>query len=185
MAVAMDARDEAEFEAFVVARSRQLRRVAFLVVRDWQHAEDVVQTALANLYVAWPRVRRRDAVNAYARRAVVNAAISWTRKRRPEVLMAAVAEDLRIHEQSYDGGLVEALEQATPAQAAVVALRYLEDVSVADVAETLGISQGTVKSQSSRGLAALRQILADTENAEHWSTPSIESSQSPKSQEQR
>jgi RNA polymerase sigma-70 factor (sigma-E family) len=170
----MGARDEAEFEEFVVARSRQLRQVAYLVVRDWQHAEDVVQTALANLYVAWPRVRRRDAVNAYARRAVVNAAISWTRKKRPEVLMAAVAEDLHVQAPSYDEGLVEALKQLTPAQAAVVALRFLEDMSVAEVAETLGISQGTVKSQSSRGLTGLRRILADAEDM-----------QNPESQEQR
>lgn len=163
----MDAQNDADFVDFVIARSGQLRRVAFLVVRDWQHAEDVVQTALVSVYLAWPRVRRRDAVNAYARRAVVNAAISWTRKKRPEVLMAAISEDARQREPSFDEGLVEALQQLTPAQAAVVALRFLEDLSVADVAETLGISEGTVKSQSSRGLAALRRILVDTESLEH------------------
>jgi RNA polymerase sigma-70 factor (sigma-E family) len=162
----MGARHDREFEDFVVARSGQLRRVAYLVVRDWQHAEDVVQTALVSVYLAWPRVRRRDAVNAYARRAVVNAAISWTRKKRPELLTATVADDLRAHEPSYDDELVVALKQLTPAQAAVVALRYLEDMSVADVAETLGISQGTVKSQSSRGLAGLRRLLTEAEHAE-------------------
>ena len=106
----MDAQNDADFVDFVIARSGQLRRVAFLVVRDWQHAEDVVRTALVSVYLAWPRVRRRDAVNAYARRAVVNAAISWTRKKRPEVLMAAISEDARQREPSFDEGLVEALQ---------------------------------------------------------------------------
>jgi len=169
------ARDDTEFEDFVVARSGQLRRVAYLVVRDWQHAEDVVQTALANLYVAWPRVRRRDAVNAYARRAVVNAAISWTRKKRPEVLTAEPSDRAGHEPPAYDTELVDALKQLTPAQAAVVALRYLEDMSVADVAEVLGISEGTVKSQSSRALAGLRRILADAESTEAPKAPRVRS----------
>jgi RNA polymerase sigma-70 factor (sigma-E family) len=160
------ARDDTEFEDFVVARSGQLRRVAYLVVRDWQHAEDVVQTALVSLYGAWPRVRRREAVNAYARRAVVNAAISWMRKKRPEVLTAQVSDRAGHEPPPYDAELVDALKQLTPAQAAVVALRYLEDMSIADVAEALGISEGTVKSQSSRALAGLRRILADAESSE-------------------
>ena len=162
----MTGREDTEFEDFVVARSAQLRRVAYLVVRDWQHAEDVVQTALVSLYVAWPRVRRRDAVNAYARRAVVNAAISWTRRKRPEVLTAEVHDRAGHEPPAYDAELVEALKQLTPAQAAVVALRFLEDMSVADVAVALGISEGTVKSQSSRALAVLRRLLADPETIE-------------------
>jgi RNA polymerase sigma-70 factor (sigma-E family) len=162
----MSGRDDEEFEEFVVARSGQLRRVAFLVVGDWQHAEDVVQTALANLYVAWPRVRRREAVDAYARRAVVNAAISWTRKKRPEVLTAEMADRTGPVAASYDRELVEALRQLTPAQAAVVALRFLEDMSVSDVAATLGISEGTVKSQTSRALAGLRLILTQPESSQ-------------------
>jgi RNA polymerase sigma-70 factor (sigma-E family) len=157
----MGPRDDAEFEDFVAARSGQLRRVAYLIVHDWQHAEDVVQTALVSLYVAWPRVRRREAVNAYARRAVVNASISWTRKKRPEVLTATVGDEAGRHDPSYDGELVEALRRLTPAQATVVALRFLEDMSVADVADALGISEGTVKSQTSRALAALRQLLSE------------------------
>jgi RNA polymerase sigma-70 factor (sigma-E family) len=153
-------RDDGEFEEFVVARSAQLRRVAYLVVRDWQHAEDVVQTALASVYVAWPRVRRRDAVDAYARRAVVNAAISWARRRRPEVLVAEPLDQATLEPAAHDVELAAALARLTAGQAAVVALRFLEDLSVAETARTLGVTEGTVKSQSARGLAELRRLLA-------------------------
>ena len=160
----MSRRDDAEFDDFVAARSAQLRRVAFLIVRDWQHAEDVVQTAFVNLYLAWPRVRKADAINAYARRAVVNASISWTRKARPEVPSDAVVHNRPGDEPAgRDDDLMDALRQLTPSQAAVVALRYLEDLSVADVADMLGVSEGTVKSQCSRALAHLRRLLAETD----------------------
>jgi RNA polymerase sigma-70 factor (sigma-E family) len=153
----MPRRNDDEFAEFVVARAPQLRRVAFLIVRDWQLAEDVVQTALVKVYVAWPRVRE-GSLDAYSRRAVVNTSISVVRKPRREVLTdvppdtASRAEDVTEHQD-----LLDALRQLSPTQAAVIALRYLDDLSVADVAVLLEISEGTVKSHSSRAIDHLRK----------------------------
>lgn len=158
------ARNDDEFEAFVAARFGQLRRVSFLVVRDWQYAEDIVQAALMNVYSAWPRLERQGSLEAYARRAVINASISWMRKPRrdvPSESVPDVAESAASISRAgrLDEDLVAALKQVTPAQAAIIALRYVDDMSVAEVADLLGISEGTVKSQSSRGLAKLKNLM--------------------------
>ena len=159
----MARRNDDEFTEFVVARAPQLRRVAYVIVRDWQYAEDVVQTALVKVYVAWPRVHSR-ARDAYARRAVVNAAISHVRKPRREVHTDSVPDTLHIAQPSGDDdGLMQALRLLSPSQAAVVALRYLDDLSVAEVADLLGISEGTVKSQCSRGMEHLRRHLKQSD----------------------
>ena len=72
-------RDEA-FTEYVVARRAHLRRTAYLICGDWHAAEDLVQTALTRLYTAWPRVIRRDAVEAYARRIIVRAHVDEGRR---------------------------------------------------------------------------------------------------------
>jgi RNA polymerase sigma-70 factor (sigma-E family) len=162
----MARRNDAEFEEFVAARLPQLRRVAFLIVRDWQHAEDVVQTALVNVYRAWPRIERREAVESYTRRAVVNASISWLRKPRRELVTDRVPDSTSRpdDDESAEADIAAMLGQVSTAQAAIIALRFVDDLSVADVARLLGISEGTVKSQSSRGLARLRQLMDTSES---------------------
>ena len=154
---------DAEFCEFVAAVWAPLYRTAFLMVGEHALAEDVVQTALTNTYVAWHRVREREAARAYARSAVVNSAITLfrVRARRREQVTSEVPESTYSPDPSTRPVLLEALRQLPPRQRAVVVLRYYEDLSVAQVADTLGCSPGTVKSQTSDALAKLRVLLGD------------------------
>lgn len=149
-----------EFVGFVLATQPHLLRLAFLVSGDWHRAQDIVQTALVKMYARWGSISRDGTLERYARRAVVNAAIDdrrrpWRRERPvPEVPDAANDADVPM-----SSTVVEALMSLAARQRAVVVLRYIEDLDLAQTAEVLGISQGTVKSQASKGIAALRKQL--------------------------
>ncbi|NYJ02525.1 RNA polymerase sigma-70 factor (sigma-E family) [Nocardioides thalensis] len=154
------------------ARARQLddyfgavapamRRTAYLVVRDWHRAEDMVQTTFVKLYVAWPRIRP-DGLAAYARRTLMNACLSHLRKNRREAV-SELLPDRSVELAASDMDLSRALSLLPPQQRAVVALRYLDDLSVAETADALGIATGTVKSQTSRALDSLRALLPQLE----------------------
>jgi RNA polymerase sigma-70 factor (sigma-E family) len=155
--------DDEEFRRFVAARLDQLRGLAYLTCGDWQAAEDAVANSLAKLYVRWGRVNAPD---RYASRMVVRAAIDevrrpWRRERSvshdklPDVIEPdrsdSINESMRIR---------AALRQLPPGQRAVLVLRFYEQFSVEEVAEALGRSAGTIKSQTKRGLATLRRLLA-------------------------
>jgi RNA polymerase sigma-70 factor (sigma-E family) len=150
-----------EFGEFVDARALVMRRTAYLLCGDWHRAEDIVQTALIKLYVAWSRVRK-DSVDAYARKVLVRTAVDETRRgffqreRTVDVLPEAAVTD-----DSADFDLRLALDALPPGQRAVVVLRYWEDLSVTETARILGRTEGTVKSQAAKGLAALRDLLED------------------------
>ena len=123
-------------------------------------AEDLVQTTLTKLYLAWDRISDHQHVDAYARRALVNEHRStWRRaSRRLEVLSEAPPESGHQAPQ-YDGereAVWRFVQSLPPRQRAVIVLRYYEDLSEAETADLLGISTGTVKSQASRALASLR-----------------------------
>ena len=152
-------RREREFAEYFVVRAPGLRRTSYLIVRDWHIAEDVVQVSFVKLYGAWPRVRD-GGLDAYARKIVVNESLGWLRRRKPESLTGTVPErsDLA-SETPLDLGTALGLLPAQ--QRAVVALRYLDDLSVADTARALGIAEGTVKSQTSRALDTLRRHLPE------------------------
>lgn len=161
----MRAQDEREFVDFVSGSARSLRRMAYLLTGDWQRAEDVVQTALVKLYVAWPRLTRAAAFSTYARRAVVTCAIDesrrpWRRERSVEAV-GVDEPDRRDGTREVDDRLlvVAALAALPPRQRATVVLRYYDDLSVDETAEVLGCTAGTVKSQTARGLDALRNHL--------------------------
>ncbi len=146
------------FEAFVSAAGNRLHTTAFLLTRDHGLAEDLVQTALARSWRAWRRVHGDP--EPYVRRVLVNAFVSsrrrrWWGEQPTEVLPEAQAPD---GYEAVDERLgVQALLARLPArQRAVVVLRYLEDLPEREVADLLGCSVGTVKSQASRALAALR-----------------------------
>jgi RNA polymerase sigma-70 factor (sigma-E family) len=150
---------EQDFSEFYVARGPALRRTAYLIVRDWQYAEDLTQQSFVRLYAAWPRIQR-ESLDAYARKTVVNACLSHLRRKRPEsptdLLPDSPAET---SESRLDIG--QALALLPDRQRAIVALRFLDDLAVADVAAALGIAEGTVKSQTSRALDTLRTHLPE------------------------
>lgn len=147
---------------YLVLRQRALLRLAWMVTGDESSAEDVVQTAMAKVWPRWNRVVGRGDPDAYVRRAIVNEALSW-RRRRPREIAAGAVQDLA---RTGDTGISHSVEDSLdaralllrlpPRQRAVLALRFLDDLTEAEVAATLGCSIGTVKSQASKALKTLR-----------------------------
>lgn len=156
---------DAAFSEFVRARRTHLRRVAYGCCGDWHKADDLVQTALLKLYVAWPRVRRDGGEEAYARTIIVRAGIDESRRpwRRERAGLPAVDEHARepLPVEERDA-LFEALQALPPMQRRAVLLRHWLGLSVAETAQELGVTTGTVKSHTSRGLASLQDVLART-----------------------
>ena len=152
---------EADFTAYVAARRAKLFRTACLLCGDPHRAEDVVQDALARLYANWPRASRADNVDGYVRRILVNS--HYSDRRRPwrrETVATVVELPLRPGLAQEDADAIwSAIRSLPPGQRKVVVLRFLWDRSVEGTAEDLGISPGTVKSQTSDALASLRRAL--------------------------
>ena len=151
--------DRPDFAAFVGARGQALQRTAYLLTGDWALAEDLLQTALARVYPRWSRIERDDP-DAYVRKVLVNTWSSWWRRKwrgehpseqlpdRPGPDAYADADRRR--------AVAVALATLPPKQRVVVVLRFHEDMTEAQVASVLGISVGTVKSQTAKALAKLR-----------------------------
>mgnify|MGYP000179747658 CR=1 FL=1 len=149
------------FDEFVLARSSGLLRTAYLVCGDRHQAEDVLQTALAKLYLSWDKVRDRGAVDAYVRRIIVNETTSsWRRPWHRRERATDVLPETATHHDTYDDGgsaaLWDVVRSLPPQARAVVVLRYFEDLTEAQTAQVLGCSVGTVKSQASKAFAKLR-----------------------------
>jgi RNA polymerase sigma-70 factor (sigma-E family) len=153
------------YEAYVRAHAGELTRTAFLLVGDAQRAEDLVQTALVKVIGRWDRIVAGGEPMPYLRTVMVRTAISWHRRKwRGEVPTEALPEtsgDEPVSRVVARDALRRALLTLPRRQRAVVVLRFYEDLSEADVAQLLGCSVGTVKSQSAKGLAKLRSQLAD------------------------
>ncbi len=166
MARALPASGGPDFEDWLAAREGSLQRTAHLLTGDVHSAQDLVQTTLAKLYLRWDRVRGADNIDAYARRALVNEyRTAWRRPvRRAEHLVEAVPERPAQDSLTYDGSR-EAVWRFVcslpPKQRTVVVLRFYEQLTEAEIADLMGISIGTVKSQSSRAIAALRARLPE------------------------
>jgi RNA polymerase sigma-70 factor (sigma-E family) len=152
------AQRDAEFTEFYGARVRALRRIAYLVVHDWHAAEDVTQRALVKVYRAWPRINK-PTLEAYVRRAVVNEALTHASRRARDVVVPEVPDRPAPSEPDQQFELGAALAALPPQQRAVVALRFVDDLSVADTAEALQIAEGTVKSHTSKAMATLRRYV--------------------------
>ena len=151
---------DAEFADWMAARQVALVRTAYLLTGNQHAAEDLVQATLTKLYLAWDRISDRQHVDAYARRALVNEHRStWRRASRHLEVLSEAPPDTGHAPVAYDGereAVWQFVQSLPPRQRAVVVLRYYEDLSEAQIAELLGISTGTVKSQASRALASLR-----------------------------
>jgi RNA polymerase sigma-70 factor (sigma-E family) len=158
----------ADFEAYVAERRPALLRWARAVAGDPHTAEDLLQDSLVRVLPRWESIREDAAADAYVRRTIVRQHISWQRRpwRRDEVPSAWLPEPPGTRDvlvDPHDAGRVWELVLTLPArQRATVALRFYEQLSVAETAEVLGCSTGTVKSNTSRGLASLRRLAAET-----------------------
>ncbi len=172
-----------EFETFVRERSAVLLRTAYALVGDRGHAEDLLQVALLRTAQHWNAAR--EAPDAYARKVLVNLCrdrVRWL-LRRPRETLLADGSDSWNGSGELAGGLADqvgqrrfvigALRALPTAQRHVVVLRFLEDLSVVETAELLGISEGTVKSYTSRALSSLRVMLNDLAAAEDRSEPEV------------
>jgi RNA polymerase sigma-70 factor (sigma-E family) len=155
---------DAAFVEFMTAAQPSLLRLAYFLTGSQDQAKELTQEALVRVYVKWPRIEQ-DAALAYSRRVLVNLRIDRGRQSVREVASAtlpdvAAASDRSVGEQDE---MVTMLRSLPERQRKIVVLRYCCDLSERDVAEMLHISVGGVKSQSSRGLAALRALPMATE----------------------
>ncbi|MDQ1685555.1 MAG: hypothetical protein QOC82_2292 [Frankiaceae bacterium] len=156
-------RSEEDFDRFVAARSVPLYRTALLMYGgDRASAADAVQTTMVELWRRWPRVRAMERADAYAKRVLMTSVLRDRRQQPASVV--AVAEpperiDPRPHDPAMRHDLLAVIRELPRMQRAVVVLRYYEDLTEAQTAETLGISVGTVKSHCSRALETMRRAL--------------------------
>jgi RNA polymerase sigma-70 factor (sigma-E family) len=154
-----------EFVAYYAARGDELRKTAYVLCGDWHLAEDLTQIAFTRLYRAWARIRPGDPVDQYARRLLLHAFLHERRRpwrRELSTVPDSSTLDVETHEdRGADERLVlrKALLRIPRRQRAVLVLRFWADLSVEQVAEILDCPTGTVKSQTSRGLANLRTAL--------------------------
>lgn len=160
----MDAWAEDDFRDFVQSRWLPLVRTASLLTGDQASGEDLAQQALVIAHRRWPSIVRQDAPYAYVRAVMVNLQWSWWRRRRvDETLWGEPAFDVGEPDRTGSVADRDALWRAVltlpPRMRAVLVLRYYEELSEAETAETLGCSVGSVKSQTSRALDRLRTVL--------------------------
>lgn len=154
-----------DFGDYVRSSERRHKRLAFLLTGDLVEAEDLLQAAYAKTYPHWNKVRRYDVPDAYLRRVMVSLRTSWWRRSRNREWSVADLPESRDHAHDPAVAVIEsqellvALRQLPDRQRAAVVLRHWCDLSEADTAATMGCSVGTVKSNTSRGLAHLRTAL--------------------------
>jgi RNA polymerase sigma-70 factor (sigma-E family) len=162
--VQRDADDREEFTRWARARQQHLLRVALLMTGDQARAEDLVQDALTQVALRWARLRG-GSPDGYARTVIYHGNVSWWRRRRREVLTddpGAVVPLVAAGDPVERRLLVRrALATLTPKQRAVVVLRYFEDLTERDTADVLGVSVGTVKSQTHLALRRLREAAPE------------------------
>ncbi|RKT55502.1 SigE family RNA polymerase sigma factor [Saccharothrix australiensis] len=156
-------RRDDEFSEFFAGRFDQARRTAHALCGNWVEAEEIAQTAFVRVYVHWARIRRESA-DAYLRTVLTRVFLDSRRRGRarehvvaspPEPPVPAVPPHTAAADERPP--LLAALQQVPPRQRAVLVLRYVHDLSIEQVAEAMGCSTGTVKSQGARGLQALRR----------------------------
>ena len=159
---------DTEFRDFVRSRGTPLHQSAYLLCGDWHLAHDVVQDTFVKAYRHWNRVRHADNPDAYVRGILLNEIRGRWRRRDRTVPVANFPDEPTVQDMSDDvarrAGLFQALLTLPLRQRATIVLRYLEGLSERETAALLGCSEGTVKSQSSRGLTTLKDFLIRTES---------------------
>ncbi len=157
--------EEDLFAEFVRAYSATLFRTAYLMTGDYQRAEDLLQTTLVRIYQRWPKVEAMDRPVGYARKVLVSQSASWWRRRSshesPMLLDEEPAGRDRTEEVAEHERVWAAVLSLPPRQRAVTVLRYYEDLSEAEIAETLDMARGTVKSHSHAAARRLAELLGE------------------------
>ncbi|WP_035735531.1 SigE family RNA polymerase sigma factor [Glycomyces arizonensis] len=163
---------EAEFRTFAAAQRDSLHKYAYLLCGDWYEADDIVQKSLTKLFAAWRRIEPGGAA-AYTRRIVTNTYFShlrreWVRRERATTeLPEPVAHGSPQEAVDTRMEILTALERLPPRQRATVVLRYCEQLTLEETADAMRCSIGTVKSQSSKAIQALRRLLPATPQPEY------------------
>lgn len=170
----MSVRRDAEFTEYVQARLAWLRRVAYLLCQDWDRADDLVQAAVTRLYVHWGQARSADRIDGYVRGILVREFLgvrrsAWARR----VVLAGPVPDSAVLTDDRDVALDlrGALARLPPRQRATLVLRFYCDLSVDQAAQVLGCAPGTVKSQTAKGLGALRRLLGPASASPEGGSP--------------
>jgi RNA polymerase sigma-70 factor (sigma-E family) len=162
----VDEASEREFADYFRARRETVRRTAYMMCGDWHKADDHAQAAFVALHRNWRKIRDPRALDGWMRRTLTRSVIDesrrpWRRERstaeHTDVLAVPPAADAMATRQV----LVDGLRTVPPRQRAVLVLRFFEGLDVAETAKAMGCSEGTVKSQTARGLEALRSSLGD------------------------
>lgn len=153
-----------DYVAYVTARLPWLRQLAYLLTQDWHRADDVVQMAIMQLYRHWQRIARMENPDGYARTVLVRSFLGERRRWGSRVQLTAEPPEsaTSVPDQASQIAVRTALADVPPRQRATLVLRFYCDLSVEETAGVLRCSPGTVKSQTARGLDALRRMLADT-----------------------
>jgi RNA polymerase sigma-70 factor (sigma-E family) len=159
----VNADDERRYVEYVSGRLAWLRKLAFLLCQDWHRADDLTQATITRLYVHWRTAGRADNLDAYARTVLVREFLgirrtAWASRVQ---LTAGPFADTAVHDADPATRVAvrAALAKVPPRQRAALVLRFYCDLSVEETADLLRCSTGTVKSQTARGLAALRDVL--------------------------
>ena len=156
-----------DYDTFVRTRTPALLRSAYLLTGDQHLAEDLVQTALARTHRSWSRLRATGNAEAYTRKVMYHLQAAWWRRRRVAETLPGVVPDRAASGPSFEDRsavravLKQALLRLTASQRAVLVARYFEDRSEAETADLLGVSVGTVKSQTARALQRLRSFAPE------------------------
>lgn len=168
---------DTDFAAYLAAHRDRVRRTAFLLCRDWHRADDLTQIAFVKLYGAWDRIQDRRAIDSYLRACLVRATIDESRRPWRREATTDEVPDSSGHDAAPAGfggvvgtddvatGVVDrevvaaALARVPPGQRVILVMRFYEGLDVAATAAALGCSEGNVKSQTARGLQALRAAL--------------------------
>lgn len=159
--------EEIAYREYVTSRMEVMRRTAYLLCRDWHTADDLVSITIAKLYRHWSRVGGADSLDAYVRKVLLRTWLDekrrpWHRREQPtdQLPELPATDEFAVVSRAQ---LLELLGALPPKRRAAVVLRLYLDLSVEETAEILGCSEGTVKSQTARGLDTLRARAAEAD----------------------